>query len=238
MTLGNGNNLCNFSFDDIIIKNSLSEKILELFIDNNLDFSDHISNICKTANQKLNALFRVSATMNSDKCTLLINSFIKSHFSYCSLIWMFCNRKSIKKVNKIQERHLRLMTNNHKLSYEELLDLTNAIYPHQRCLNSLKTEVCNCLNGLSPDIINDIITVSRHRCNTRHCNLFVTDWPKTDRYGKNSILYRTNQIWNLLPHEIKNSANLVSFKLKIKQWRCLECTCTLCKTYLPNLGYL
>ena len=83
MTLGNGNNLCDFSCDDIIIKNSLSEEILGLTIDNNLDFSDHISNICKTANQKLNALFRVSANTNSDKCTLLINSFIKFHFSYC-----------------------------------------------------------------------------------------------------------------------------------------------------------
>ena len=91
MTLGNGNNLCDFSCDDIIIKNSLSEKILRLSIDNNLDFSDHISNICKTANQKLNALFTVPADMNSGKCTLLINSFIKSHFSYCPLIWMFCN---------------------------------------------------------------------------------------------------------------------------------------------------
>ena len=75
----------------IIIKNSLLEKIFVLTIDNNLDFKDHISNICKTANQKLNALFRVSANMDSDKCTLLINSFIKSHFSYCPLIWMFCN---------------------------------------------------------------------------------------------------------------------------------------------------
>ena len=68
MTLGNGNNLCNFAFDDIIIKNSLSEKILGLTIANSLDFSDHISNICKTTNQKLNPLFRVSASMNSDKC--------------------------------------------------------------------------------------------------------------------------------------------------------------------------
>ena len=42
-------------------------------IHNNLDFSDHFSNICKTANQKLNALYRVSANMNSDKYTLLIN---------------------------------------------------------------------------------------------------------------------------------------------------------------------
>ena len=58
--------------DDIIIKNSLSEKILGLTIDNNLDFSDYISNICNTANQKLNTSFRVSANVNSDKCSLLI----------------------------------------------------------------------------------------------------------------------------------------------------------------------
>ena len=98
MTLRNGNKLCNFSCDDIIIKNSLLKKMLELTIDNNLDFSYHICNVCKTANQKLNALFRVSGNMNSDKCSLLINSFIKSHFSYCPLVWMFCNRKSTMKV--------------------------------------------------------------------------------------------------------------------------------------------
>ena len=55
----------------------------------------------QTANQKLNALFRVSSdNMNSDKC------------------------------NKIQERYLRLMTNNYGVSYDELLDLTNEISPH------------------------------------------------------------------------------------------------------------
>ena len=70
MTPGNGNNLCDFSYDDIIVKNSLSDKFLGLTIDNNLDFSDHISNICKTANQKLNVLLRVSAHVNPDKCTL------------------------------------------------------------------------------------------------------------------------------------------------------------------------
>ena len=45
MTLGNGSNLCDFSCNDMIIKNSLSEKIFGLTIDDNLDFSDHISNV-------------------------------------------------------------------------------------------------------------------------------------------------------------------------------------------------
>ena len=89
------NNVCNFSGDDIIVKNSFSKKILGLTINNNLDFSDHM---CKTAN--LNALFRVSTNMNSGEYSLLINSFIKSHFSYCPLMWMFCNQQSTKKVKK------------------------------------------------------------------------------------------------------------------------------------------
>ena len=57
-------NLCNFTCDDIIIRNSLLEKILGLIIDNNLDFSDYISNICETASQKLNALFRETARVS------------------------------------------------------------------------------------------------------------------------------------------------------------------------------
>ena len=166
MTLGNGSDLCNFSCHDIIIKNCLLEELLGLTIINNLDFSDHISNIRKTANQKLNALFRVSANMNLGKCTLLINSFIKSHFSYCPVIWMFCNQKIKKKVNEIKERYLRLMTNNYEQSYEGHLDLTNEISPHQRCLNSLMTEVCKYLNTFSPDIMNDILAVSKHQYKT------------------------------------------------------------------------
>ena len=50
LILGNGNNLFNFSCDDIITKNSVSKKTLGLIIESNLDFSDHVSNIHKTAN--------------------------------------------------------------------------------------------------------------------------------------------------------------------------------------------
>ena len=100
----------------------------------------------------------------------------------------------MEKVNKIQERYLCLMTNNYELTYEELLDLTNDSSPHQRCLSSLMTEVYKCLNGLSPGIMNDVLAVSKHRFNARFYNIFVTDSPKTDRYGRNLIPYKANQI--------------------------------------------
>ena len=90
------------------------------------------------------------------------------------------------------------------------------------------TEVYKYLNEMSPDM-NDTLAVSKHQYNTRHYNLFVTDLPNTDSCDRNSIPYRTNHIWNLLPPQIKNSANLDSFKLKIKQWRCVEYPCIFCK---------
>ena len=86
---------------------------------------------------------------------------------------MFCDKKSMKEVNKMQLYLLlmqtfftfiyiqfmfnsRLMTNKYKSSYAELLDLTSVISPHQHCLSSLMTEACKCLNGHLPDIINDV----------------------------------------------------------------------------------
>ena len=73
------------------------------------------------------------------------------------------------------------MTNNYQLNCEELLDLTNKISPRQRCLNFLRTEAYKCLNGLSPDGMNDLLVVLKQRYNTRYYDLFVTDQPQTER---------------------------------------------------------
>ena len=93
---------------EAIVKESSEEKLLGVTIDKNLNFKSHVSNLCKRASQKLHALARVSAFVNPDKLRLLMNSFIKSQFSYCPLIWMFHDRALNAKVNKIQERALRI----------------------------------------------------------------------------------------------------------------------------------
>ena len=63
--------------------------------------------------------------MTSEQLIILVNSFIKSHFNYCPLIWMFCNRTSMNKINKIQERTLRLTLNNYSDNFNDLLLISN-----------------------------------------------------------------------------------------------------------------
>ena len=46
--------------NDVTLKHSSHEKMLIVTIDNKLSFDEHMTNICKTANTKLNALSKTS----------------------------------------------------------------------------------------------------------------------------------------------------------------------------------
>ena len=78
---------------DYTIENSEYEKLLGAKIDANLNFNDHISDLCKKASRKISALARVTPFMGLSKRKLLMNAFFTSQFSYCPLIWM-CNSRS------------------------------------------------------------------------------------------------------------------------------------------------
>ena len=64
------------------------------------------------------------------------------------------------------------------------------------------TEVYKCLNGLSRDILKNILIILKNGYNIRPYNLFATNKPKTNRYGQKLL------IRNLLSREIKKLANL------------------------------
>ena len=85
-----------------------------------------------------------------------MSSFIISHFSYCPLIWMFCSKKSTKKINAVHERSLRIIRNDYESLYPLLLEETHQITFHQQCINSLMREVYKYLNGHSLDIMSEI----------------------------------------------------------------------------------
>ena len=72
--------------DNEVIECSKSVKLLGVTIDNGLNFSEHISNLCKKVSTKLHALARVSNFMRHGKLRLLMKAFIESQFSYCPLV--------------------------------------------------------------------------------------------------------------------------------------------------------
>ena len=68
-----------------------------------------------------------------------MNSFIKSQFNYCPLVWMFHDRVLNSKINHIQERALRLICQGNDTEFEKLMK--NTLTTHQHNLQLLMIEI-------------------------------------------------------------------------------------------------
>ena len=109
------------------VKNDREEKLLGVKIDKKLSFENHVSSLCKKASQKLHALARVVNFMDLAKHKSLMKAFITSQYRYCPLIWMFHSRQLNNRINMIQERALRLVYRDSKLTFDDLLKLDNSV---------------------------------------------------------------------------------------------------------------
>ena len=143
------------------IKCEKSVKLLSIQIDK-LDFSEHVSTLCKKASLKLHALARISNYMCTPKLRIILKAFIESQFSYCPLVWMFHSRILNNRINGLHERTLRLVYKNPNLSFEELLQMDNSFPIHQRNLQKVATEMYKIINNLSPSIMSFIFPYSKN----------------------------------------------------------------------------
>ena len=106
---------------DLLINNSLGEKLLGITIYCKLKFNKHIEHIWQKASHKLNSFARLAPYMGTTKKRILTNAFFKSQFNYCPLVWMCCNRSFITKINRLHERCLQMVYNDKKSNFNELL---------------------------------------------------------------------------------------------------------------------
>ena len=221
-----------------IILNIKYHKILGIIIDNELKFDIHINSLCKKANQKLHALARISNFMSLEKRKVIMKAFILSQFNYCPLIWMFHNRELNNKINNIHERALRITYKDKTTVFKDLLLKDNSVTIHHKNLQVLATENFKFIHGYLPSVMENIFKLNDNQYNLRSGLSLQSRNMKTVKYGENSISYLAPKIWNLVPENIKSCPTVESFKNKIKSWIPEKCPCRLCRTYIPNLGFI
>ena len=206
MVLGDANCTCNFTCNGTTIETSKEEKVLGITIDDKLTFMSHLGNIIKKANQKLHALSRVKCYMGLEPNKLIMSSFIKSQFNYFPLIWIFCSRTSMNKLNNIHEKRIRLVTNDYDSNFNELLESSHELLIHKTCINYLMIEVYKYLHGLSPELMTDIFTLPKNPYNICNIRLFGSENPRSVRFGVDAIAVRASQLWQKVPIAIKDSS--------------------------------
>ena len=138
--------------DNKQIKVVSSVKLLGLQLDDKLNFNLHISNICKSAGNQLNALIRLKKFMNFEEKKILVNSYFMINLDYCPLVWMLSSASSRKKPEHLQKRALRFFRNDYEISYEELLSESDTSSMNVKSLRALCIELYQTINKLSPNL--------------------------------------------------------------------------------------
>ena len=134
---------------------------------------------------------------------------------------MFHSRRRSHRINKMHERALRIVYNDHQCTLEELLQRDNSFTIHERNLQKLALEMFKVNNGLSVQLVSENFHFLENHYNLRNQSgiKFKVDHVKTDRYGKQSVSYLGPKIWYSILQKIKNFTTLAAFTTKIKRWK-------------------
>ena len=151
---------------------------------------------------------------------------------------MFHSRTLNNKINKLHERALRLVYNDQKSTFKDLLNMDQSFTIHERNLQKLAIEMYKVKNNLSPSFMKIIFPLSNNPYHLRNRQIYATENIRTVSYGLETKSYRGPKTWALVPDKIKNSTNLLEFQTKIKQWKPQGCSCRLCKVYIANPGFI
>ena len=161
------NECVDFKFNGINVKSMDEVKLFGVNIDKKLNFDSHVSYLCKKTSRQVNALSRLRHIANENSKNMLYKTYIMSNFNYCSAIWNYCSSKSIIKLEKLNKRALRIVLNDDKCTYHDLLRISQNI-----CLFSMRREcimktVFKCTHNIAPSYLRDLFKVRNERMITR-----------------------------------------------------------------------
>ena len=220
---------------NFLIKNTKTQKLLGLKIDNKLTLRDHVANMCSKASQKLHALSRVSNYMTFKQRKTVMQAFISSQFGNCPLVWIFHSRKLNNRINKLHERTLRIVYNDEQSSFDQLLQKDESFTIHERNIQTLGIELYKVAWGLSPEIMKLVFPLN-NRKNFVWEDIFQTYNVRTTSWGLETLYHIGPKIWTSIPKDMKKLP-LSKFVKSIRKWK-PDCPCRMCKVWLKDVGYI
>ena len=192
-------------------------KLLGAFIDNRLNFDIHVKKLCEVANKKIRCLYRIRKFTDEKQALVLSNAYVLSSFRYCPLIWMFCSRTLSNQISRVHERCLKAVFGCSEQSLPQLMESHGMVPVHTMHLHYLMIEVFRSLNSLNPIFMKGFFQEKALPYELSDPNKLELPIASTNKYGINSVNFRSAILWNNLPVALKNVSTLQLFKLKIKK---------------------
>ena len=110
----------NITISENSIEQSTSIKLLVVKVDEQLNFNGRISELCKRTSSRIEVLICLRNLIPEKAKRQIDKAAIFPHLTYCHLSWHFCRASDRRKIERVQERALRVVFIARVLSYEQL----------------------------------------------------------------------------------------------------------------------
>jgi hypothetical protein len=197
-----------YKLNDCEILKVASFNDLGVIVCDNLNWSIHVNNCIRKANQRLGIVKRtIGFNVSPDLKLMVYKALVRPLLEYASVIWSQpYNKKLIKKIESVQRRATKYILNNYALNYAGRLKACSLLPLTYRREFLDCIFFYNYLNGfINTDLGNFVELYDQHGINTRYrsgTNLKVKGL-KTECL-RNFFSYRIVVLWNSLPEEIKS----------------------------------
>ena len=202
------------------IKRVKVTKSLGLMIDETLTWDEQVTLITKKVNKGLNVIRRLRDFFDIKILTTVYQTLVQPYFDYCSQVWGGFGTTLCDKLQRLQNRAVRIIT---KSGYEvrSVLNLLNQLgLPN---LEARRNQQLNILmykvrHEMAPSSLSNMFqkTNEVHEHQTRQAKHDFQPPKLKTNYLKKAFSYRGAVAWNNLPSEIKNSESINTFKAKLK----------------------
>ena len=190
-----------------------SEKLLGCYIQPNLKWQKHVTEVLKKLQNRLNALDKVKSILPQAKMKIIVDGLFTSVLSYCLPVFGKCDKAELEALQVMQNKAARIVTKSgFRTSREYLFQQTNWMAVRQ--LVYYHTALCTFRIMISqePEYLSEIM----NRNNERTKKIVIPNTRLT--LALNSYCFRGSLQWNQLSEEIRSTTNLRKFKTLLKTW--------------------
>ena len=202
--------------DDCRINFTDAFKLLGVIIDKDLNFSQHISEVCIKTSKMIGVLQGLKNLIPMSTKLRIYKTAVLPHLTYCSFVWHFCRASDRNELERINERGLRTVFKDRVSPYGDLLTHAGMTSLHNMRLQDIAIFMFKIRNRLLPYDILELFSSSPSNYNLRNSDFHVQR-VKTVKYGKHSLRFFGPFLWSKLSMKDRNETSLSRFKANIRR---------------------
>ena len=212
----------NIKLNQKTIRQVTKAKLLGVSIDAELSWASHINDIIiPKVLRGLRILRTFRGTLPTEQLVSLYNTLILPHVDYCSIIWGNCGLVLKNKLQVLQNRAARIITNSpYEVRSYKILNKLGWDNLEMRRNKQKSTLMYNIVKGKAPISLKDLFVRSKelHEYDLRSSAVDLKlPLPHTE-FLKRSLSFGGAKLWNSLPSVIKNVDSFKLFKSSIAKF--------------------